>query len=98
MLYRQTLLQKHLWNKLKEMGMQLEVMKTFLGELKDATDYFNTGFGENELTGFPVVINTEASIKETYGEGRMAAFKGPDLVDGPVDDPVKEKNLYECMR
>jgi len=55
MLYRQTLLQKHLWNKLKEMEMQLEMMKTFLGELKDATDYFKTDFGKNELTGFPIV-------------------------------------------
>lgn len=62
MLYRQTLLQKHLWNQIKEIQMQLQIQKSFLAELKDATNYFKSEFGQNELAGFPTIIGTEVNM------------------------------------
>jgi len=59
MLYRQTLLQKHLWNKLKELEMQMELQKSFLSELKEASGYLSTGFSTSELRNFPVVDELE---------------------------------------
>jgi len=61
MLYRQSLLIRHLSRSIKELGMQLEIQKTFITELKDATDYFNSEFGKNELNGFPVELKEDVS-------------------------------------
>jgi hypothetical protein len=59
LLFRQSLLVRHLSNSLKEVGMQLETQKSFLAELKNATDYFKSEFGKSELEGFPVMKSTE---------------------------------------
>ena len=65
MLYRQSLLVRHLSRSVKEISMQLEIQKTFLSELKDATGYFQSEFGKNELNGFPVEMTEGKSCQIT---------------------------------
>jgi len=81
MLYRQSLLVRHLSRSVREISMQLEIQKTFLAELKDATKYFQSEFGKNELDGFPVELETK------FDEGKSCT----------IPDEFAGRNPAECL-
>ena len=55
MLYRQTLLQRSIMCKLKELDLQVQMNKAFLDELKDAIQYCETGFSTLEESELPKI-------------------------------------------
>ena len=81
MLYRQTLLVRHLSRSVREISMQLEIQKSFLAELKDTTNYFKSEFGKNELAVFPVELEKE------YDQGKSC----------PIPDEFAGRHPLECQ-